>query len=173
MARTKYSRNRIPSGRIPRKAISAAMVLMGDQSGEATGANQHELINPAKAVNVCSRLGLNVNQQQAVSKNQNAILLTIARDGGGSSDNFHQAIFGVPFDRSKRDRALTGSERASLSRAIRRLELRGLIHRRYRWWWVLTDAGCREMERQGVECRKSNEGTLDELESKLTGAMGG
>ena len=106
-------------------------------------------------------------RQYVISENQNAILLAIARNGWGTHEHIHEAVFGVPFLRSERAGTLPGTERASLSRAVRRLESRRLICPKHRRRWKHADEGRAEMERQGVECRGEESDRVDELESQI------
>jgi DNA-binding MarR family transcriptional regulator len=87
-----------------------------------------------------------------ISPQQQAILdaLATAERGWMTESHFHAVLWGKTWPRKKREiPPLTGTQRASLSRSLRRLRERGLIARCpvvYR----LTDAGCEYVERTGA-----------------------
>jgi len=68
-------------------------------------------------------------------------VLTDSDHGGAAHNWFYPALFGLPLERSKRDRALTGSERAMLSRTLRRMQDKELIEISPTKWITLTEWG--------------------------------
>ena len=121
-------------------------------------------------------------RQYALSKNQNTILRAVVNAekerGYALIEHFYVAVFSIPWGRcskyGSRSTPVTDSQRASISRSIRRLENQILIERKNNDTWNLTTKGRRELKRQGLECpkpRKDVGNELAELESRIAKAV--